>query len=487
MSEDLDDLRDRRLCCQCIREPYLSGMVVRDGVEAECWYCERSERTLALGEIAALVDAAFQAHFYRTSPEPDSFQSAMHHDSESDYDWTQSGQPVVEAIGDAGRFPPAVAEDIAEILADDYGDFDMAAAGYQTEYSDQTQYEERGAKPDAWEAEWEAFERSLKTAARFFNQTAAAHLASVFEDLPALSTRDGRRVIVTAGPDAPLDALFRARVFQAEAPLLEALKHPDVALGPPPARLAGGGRMNAAGIAVFYGASDVATAIAEVRPPVGSWVAVAQFEIIRPLRLLDLTALDKVILEGSVFDPTYARRLERIMFLRTLSGRISRAVMPDDAALDYLATQAVADYLATDAADLDGLLFPSVQAAGAVVNAVLFHKASRVEPIALPADAKVSATNGDWYEEGFEIDYQVTVETKEVNPPPGGPTLPDPPPPRPDPEGAIGRDTRTPALRIQLDSVEVHDVARVTFETRLHRVRRWSHKPWGSDPDDQRF
>ena len=39
--------------------------------------------------------------------------------------------------------------------------------------------------------------------------------------------------------------------------------------------------MNAQGIAVFYGAGDVETALAEVRPPVGSRVVTAEFEIIR--------------------------------------------------------------------------------------------------------------------------------------------------------------------------------------------------------------
>ena len=54
-----------------------------------------------------------------------------------------------------------------------------------------------------------------------------------------------------------------------------------------------GGRMNAAGISVFYGATDDETAIAGVRPPVGSWVATATFEVIRPLRLLKGLCRDK--------------------------------------------------------------------------------------------------------------------------------------------------------------------------------------------------
>ncbi len=39
--------------------------------------------------------------------------------------------------------------------------------------------------------------------------------------------------------------------------------------------------------------------------------------------------------------------------------------MPDDEPSEYLATQAIADFLATESAiRLDGIIFPSVQAAG---------------------------------------------------------------------------------------------------------------------------
>ena len=57
--------------------------------------------------------------------------------------------------------------------------------------------------------------------------------------------------------------------------------------------------MNARGISVFYGAVDIKTALSEVRPPVGSRVAVAQFEIIRPIKLLDVRVLEEVSVAGS--------------------------------------------------------------------------------------------------------------------------------------------------------------------------------------------
>ena len=52
---------------------------------------------------------------------------------------------------------------------------------------------------------------------------------------------------------------------------------------------------------------------------------------------------------GSVFDRTYLPRLQRAKFLKWLSRRITMPVMPDDERFEYLATQAVADFLATNA------------------------------------------------------------------------------------------------------------------------------------------
>jgi len=176
--------------------------------------------------------------------------------------------------------------------------------------------------------------------------------------------------------------VYRARVFQSDDKLEEALCRPDTHLGSPPAFVEAAGRMNARGISVFYGANDPKAAIAEVRPPVGSQVALAQFEIIKPLRLLDLTALTAVNVTGSVFDPRHAGRMERAMSVRSLSTRITRPVMPHDEAFEYLATQAVADFLATESSvSIDRIIFQSVQAAGRVLNVVLFHKAARVEAL----------------------------------------------------------------------------------------------------------
>lgn len=483
--EEIDELKEKRLCRHCVGEAYLRAEIQAAGKPAECAYCGETAESFTIGEMCERIEAAFAQHYVRTSNQPDSWQLSLLSDRESDYDWERDGEPVADAIMNAADIPQEAAEDIQSLLADEHGDFDSAAMGEETEFDGESYYEEKGASDEAWQEEWRSFERSLKTEARFFSRTAAAHLASIFEGLDVMETRDGRPLVITAGLGTALTSVYRARVFQSDNQLAEALARPDRHLGSPPTLLAAAGRMNARGISVFYGANTPEVAIAEVRPPVGAQVAVAQFEIINPLRLLDLTALKDVAMGGSVFDAALAGRMERAMFLRSLSQRITRPVMPDDEAFEYLATQAVADFLATEAeTPLDGIVFPSVQAAGAVMNVVLFHKAARVEARDLPDGTEVSARTGRWEEEGWEVDYEVIEQTPPALPPPAEGNAPSAgidlaslirPWTPPD------EDWREPALRIVIDSIKVHVVERVQFKTSEHAVRRlrWEKRDRG--------
>jgi RES domain len=142
------------------------------------------------------------------------------------------------------------------------------------------------------------------------------------------------------------------------------LLSPVKRLGPPPWRLARAGRMNAAGISVFYGALDADTCVAEARAPVGSYVVVGRFEIIRSIRVLDLDVLTKVVTRTGWFDPEFTTRSNRAAFVRNLVEEISRPIMPRDEEFEYLPTQAVSEYLASCVEPpLDGIIFHSAQTA----------------------------------------------------------------------------------------------------------------------------
>jgi len=483
MTSDYDELKDKRICEHCVGEAFLCGLVVKEGVEADCDYCDKGGFTMSIGDMAELVDAAFDKHYRRTAAEPSSFQYAMMKDPEGDYDWEREGSPVVDAIAYAAEIPDAAATDIQSILSDQYGDYEADKMGEETDYGDESYYETKAVGSGNWMDEWRGFENSLRTENRFFSPVAADYLASLFSGVEKLTKPDGSCVMVDAGPETHLPALFRARVFQSSEKLVDALRDLDRELGPPPSIVALAGRMNARGISVFYGATNPSVALAEIRPPVGSRVVTAQFDIIRPLRLLDLAALADVAVDGSIFDPRYAEALEKAAFLETFSTRITQPVMPDDEALDYIITQAVADFLATDKEQpLDGLVFRSAQAPADGVNVVLFHKAARVELRERLKGTEIESSDGYWDEDGWEIEYKVI----EWTPKPeltGKDTPPD------DiaglsvdwPAGGHGGDYREVTLRIDLNSVKVEYIEAVQFKTMSRGVSFYS---WEKNDDN---
>lgn len=482
-NDEIGQFERRKLCLNCVGEDFLKDEIRKQGKRGKCSYCGRTAKHYSIEDLSECIDVAFRRHYVRTSDQPTSFQYAMLADRESDYIWERDGEPVVFAIMNAADIPEEAASDIQSILDDKFSDFDASAAGEETEFSSDSYYEEEGPNDILWQDEWREFERSLKTEARFFSRSALHLLASVFDGIDKMRTQDGRPMIVDAGPGTEFSALFRARSFQSGDKLEVALARPDKHLGSPPADDASAGRMNARGISVFYGSNNPTVALAEIRAPVGSQVAVARFEIIRPIHLLDLTALSVVTASGSIFDPTYFDRLERTMFLRNLSRRIAIPVMPNDEAFEYLATQAAADFLASENDPLvDGIIFPSVQATGKALNVVLFHKAARVEEIELPKGTEIHSMLGLMSEDGWEPHYAVIEEIppKKKTPEKLGPL---------DSENLadfgigwvpLDQDGRSSTLRIDLGSVSIHIVDAVEFKTTehlVHRSRREKYRP----------
>ena len=332
---------------------------------------------------------------------------------------------------------------------------------------------------------WRSLANLLKAEARLFSPKAAENLASFFDCIGELEAREGHPLILDAGPRTDFPTLYRARVFQSDDKLKAALTRPDIHLGSPPVPSAAAGRMNARGILAFYGANNQKVAVAEVRPPVGSRIAVAQFEIIRTLRLLDVTALGDVRITEGLADCGLAGRMEGAVFLRLLRSRLTRPAMPDDDGSEYLATEAMVHFLATEvSAPIDGIIFPSVQAVGDAFNIVLFQGAARVEPVNVPERAEISASTGRWAEDGWVDDYEVLEKVPstqgDVDNNEQEPTCPAVTTAKAAPAAPRDANWRDYSLRIMPESVRVHRVRSVEFATDKFAVKRRRQEKHGS-------
>ena len=461
------ELNANNVCWRCVGEDYLRADINRKGIVRQCSYCSETGESLTVGEFAEHIEYAFEQHYIRVTYEATYWEEYL-------VGHALGGDSVVDAIGDAAQIEPELAEDVQNILEEKHNDF--GATGGESEFNSESYYQKKGIGGVYWELGWMTFEKELKTEARFFNQSVESHLSSLFDNLESITTDGGSPLLIDAGPSTSLTTLYRARVFQSDQELKKALCQPDLKLGPPPNRIASAGRMNAHGISVFYGATDASVAIAEVRPPVGSQVAIATFEIIRPLRLLDVTAFETITEDGSIFDEETATRMERAVFLQSLGRRIARPILPDDEALDYLPTQAIADYLATRSEpNVDGIMFHSTQIPLNARNVVLFHKAARVESIDVPDGIEISA---EVYRREDDREAKYSVFEKAASE-----TVID----TPNERGSHGSmldfradlfddlphkyDCREPTLRIRSEAIKVHPVQRVRYDTKEYNVR----------------
>ncbi len=439
---------------------------------------------------------AIAEHYVRTSNEPSEFEYAMLRDGDSDYDWERAGTDIVYVIEELLETSPAVATDIQQQLEEENDSFEAGTMGEECEFASDSRYEER-EKVDtvSLDSMWERFVTSLKTESRYVNRTVSETLDGIFHDVESLQSQGNKAVIALAGPGTEIPFLYRARWCRSHDELENLLVTPDRELGPPPHRLSGSNRMSARGISVFYGASSLEISISEIRPPVGGSVVTARFSIIRPLRLLNLPALESILARGSKLDPGFIRRRKQAAFLRTLTRRIVDPVLPGEEDFSYIPTQVIAEYLAdSEQFDLDGILYPSVQLSGTAplstisleegYNVVLFHKASRVRLLTLPERKDCRIRFGRYVSEDDEWEPDICVT--EIMEDGAAPCLPD------TDSASHRKDYREPSLEIDLSSVSVHDIRAARFEYSTDSVRRdkYSYTPpskshwWNTGPGE---
>ena len=101
------------------------------------------------------------------------------------------------------------------------------------------------------------------------------------------------------------------------------------------------GRVNPKGIPYLYLATDRDTALAEVRPWIGSFISIGQFKTLRELRIVNCTTDRKgfhISLEG---EPSPQAREEAVW--AHIDRAFATPVSPSDDVADYVPTQIIAE------------------------------------------------------------------------------------------------------------------------------------------------
>jgi hypothetical protein len=456
---------EKLICSGCVGEEFLKAEIRKSGEQSVCSYCGKRRKTISMTDLADEFDGAFERHFYRTSTEPNDYEYMLLKDRESSYDFERHGEPVLDVIQEIGDVSEEIADDLLEILGERHGDYERDKMGEENDFDSGSYYSVRKTSIADLYSQWRQFQLSVQTESRYFNNTAETFLNDIFLELGEDGTRDGGKAIIAGGPDTPLGALYRARVFQSDISFEGALKRPDRELASPPFRSAKAGRMNAHGISLFYGATDRSVAIAEVRPPVGSRAMTGEFRILRRIKLLDLEALRRLEVIGSYFDPRYLSSLQRAMFLGFLSQEMAKPVMPDDEQFSYLPTQVIADYLANSRFRLDGIIYPSVQGKDGMRNIVLFHEAAKAKEFSIAAGTKISASASHHPDEDTSYWVFLTADDAAVEKDSKKSRIRMP-------LAQDDQDYRIDTLELSPDSVQVHHIQGVVFACEDFEVHR---------------
>nr|WP_176947343.1 RES family NAD+ phosphorylase [Pseudomonas benzenivorans] len=372
------------------------------------------------------------------------------------------GDDLPDLLDSLLGLPSDALDDLVETLGDLWFDY----SSHEHKYGEDPSFIERSSLERSLSHAWQLMEESLRYEARYLNPTAANLLEDVFGAILDDRTNQGHSVVVELGTGSEYDTLYRARVFQTLDSMEKAFEHPQRNFGPPPPGLGSAGRMNAKGVPVFYGATKPDIAISEVRPPAGSHVVVAQFKVIRPLKVLDLRQLGTLRLkpESSLFDPETVGKATRIDFLRVLTRNIVKPVVPELEDHRYVVTQAIADFLATHPRlNLDGIIFPSAQHPDETdrpgSNVILFNKASGVLYSGERYGKRTHIYLFEYDEDTPEGRLEPSMATKE-----------------PPPESGQGiwhwsaPERYQPALELDLDAISIFEIKGVKYDSSAYLV-----------------
>jgi hypothetical protein len=171
--------------------------------------------------------------------------------------------------------------------------------------------------------------------------------------------------------------IFRARIQNGT------IQFKKCEMGMPSVQQVRGGRANPIGIPYFYAASNVNTAIAEIRPHPGNKVSVCKFKTIHELVLLNLINPRERISPFEIAyqqgDEDYLLQLRYdVEFLCHLGAELSKPITPEVADVEYLPTQYLCELVKKS--QFDGVKFQS--SVGDGVNYTLFSE-SKVKAVSV--------------------------------------------------------------------------------------------------------
>lgn len=187
---------------------------------------------------------------------------------------------------------------------------------------------------------WQDFKQELKHDNRYFPKKAPSK-----DDLDALL------IYLTLLNENIPQYLYRSRVN------IDTSKIEITQMGKPPGKLSTAGRANPVGIPYLYTASNIQTAIAEIRPHKGDTLTVAKFEVKESIKLADLRNPRHSISPFSLDEDGLNQIFMDLDYLCHLGEELSKPILPREAHLEYLSSQYLCELIKH--CGFDGVVYKS--------------------------------------------------------------------------------------------------------------------------------
>jgi hypothetical protein len=361
---------DLFVCSCCIDDADIKNFIESEVCVLSCDFCGKVSQA---GPIAAPLEDVVRFMLEAVEREYDKAVNALGWESaEGGYQgshWDShellTDQLDLSLPNDDGR--------LLEILVECFGDND---------WCERNPYSLR--EDELYISSWEQFCEYIKHERRyFFLQRKAGQTESDNDELlsPAKLLQFIGETVAEYGliRTMPIESvIYRARQQKAGQQLKSSLD-----FGPPPTEYAiRSNRMSPAGIVMFYGSSEEATAIAEIDDDPALGISVGKFNTLRELRILDLTRLPRPL---GFFEPQPDSSTENryvVSFLTSFGESLAARVEPGDREhIDYVPTQVVTEWFRTvpppDEQPIDGICYPSAPCEGGT-SLVLFADQTKI-------------------------------------------------------------------------------------------------------------
>ena len=342
------------ICHKCIDDPELNSWIKDIGNKKQCTFCKRKLKCIPINILYDRIEEVYKDLYTLCDTYPyfsDEFDNPLR---------KQEGDSPVTIISDILSCDIEIAEFIVDKLWE-REKYSVYKNGEMPYFDKGEKYIQVDCYPYYLHEIWLAFQNRIRFKKRFFDEEAKELLHNLLFDIePFSQSLKEQSPLFYLSPNSDEVKIYRARLADSWEKVKTILNDPANQLGPPPLHIAKSGRMNPQGIPVFYGALNQETCIAEVRPPIGSFVVIGEFEYTCMLKILDLTIFSNFPKYDSVFSNDFKENMEKWRFLHDFQLMIAKPVVPKDEPIEYVATQAVAEYL-KEFYDIDGIIYNSSQ------------------------------------------------------------------------------------------------------------------------------